>query len=318
MRSQLLNPDWQGTAVSTSNLSELELMLGDIAGASKTARDSVDYAKYSGILFQTQTSQAILADALHQEGKRAAAEKLFVKVKDMGIAIAHQSKTPCCPLLHSLTGFRYCDLLLAKPERIAWHKFISPYPLPSYQIFQAITQCSTVEQHSKQIFEWRNGEYWNPKGDSLLDKALDHLTPGRAALYATILDSPLILDTAISLVTEALNNLRQAGHQEYLTCGLLTHAWLRALTGLMNGPDSAQADLDEAWEIAERGPMPLFLADIHLHRAHLFGRADGVPYPWDSPQADLTEARTLIKKHSYWRRKDELEDAERASNTWPS
>ena len=35
---------------------------------------------------------------------------------------------------------------------------------------------------------------------------------------------------------------------------------------------SAQSDLDEAWEIAERGPMPLFLADIHLHRARLFGR----------------------------------------------
>jgi hypothetical protein len=31
-----------------------------------------------------------------------------------------------------------------------------------------------------------------------------------------------------------------------------------------------RSDLDEAWEIAERGPMPLFLADIHLHRARLF------------------------------------------------
>jgi len=31
-----------------------------------------------------------------------------------------------------------------------------------------------------------------------------------------------------------------------------------------------RSDLDEAWEIAERGPMPLSLADIHLHRARLF------------------------------------------------
>jgi hypothetical protein len=37
-------------------------------------------------------------------------------------------------------------------------------------------------------------------------------------------------------------------------------------------------------------------------------------YPWikGSPQADLTEARRLIEKHGYWRRRQELEDAERA------
>ena len=33
----------------------------------------------------------------------------------------------------------------------------------------------------------------------------------------------------------------------------------------------AREDLDEAHEIAERGPMRLHLADIHLHRARLFG-----------------------------------------------
>ena len=76
------------------------------------------------------------------------------------------------------------------------------------------------------------------------------------------------------------------------------------------GPESAQSDLDEAWEIAERGPMPLFLADIHLHRARLFFREAN--YPWESPQKDLAEARRLIEKCSYWRRKEELEDAELA------
>ena len=41
----------------------------------------------------------------------------------------------------------------------------------------------------------------------------------------------------------------------------------------------AQADLDEAWDIAERGPMRLHLADIHLHRARLFfGEQE---YPWN-------------------------------------
>jgi hypothetical protein len=70
-----------------------------------------------------------------------------------------------------------------------------------------------------------------------------------------------------------------------------------------------------AWEFAGRGPMPLFLADIHLHRARLFGLSNDRPenYPWTSPQHDLAEARRLIAKHGYWRRKEELEDAEAAA-----
>ena len=91
--------------------------------------------------------------------------------------------------------------------------------------------------------------------------------------------------------------------------GLLTRAWLRFLEGHRTDPERAQADLDDACEIAERGPMKLFLADIHLHRARLFFRE--AKYPWGSPAADLAAARELIEKCGYGRRKEELEDAER-------
>jgi hypothetical protein len=57
--------------------------------------------------------------------------------------------------------------------------------------------------------------------------------------------------------------------------------------------------------------MPLHLADIHLHRARLFFHE--TRYPWTSPQADLKEARRLIERCGYWRRKAELEDAENAA-----
>jgi len=33
-------------------------------------------------------------------------------------------------------------------------------------------------------------------------------------------------------------------------------------------------------------------------------------YPWESAEHDLAEARRLIEKHGYGRRKEELEDAE--------
>jgi hypothetical protein len=156
---------------------------------------------------------------------------------------------------------------------------------------------------------------------SLLDIALDQLTVGRAALYAAILEGLALdrLDSCRASLQRAVEGLRRAGTQEFLPLGLLTRAWLRCLTGAHTGPESARSDLNEAWEIAERGPMPLFMADIHLHRARLFGLSEDRPanYPWTSPQHDLAEARRLIEKHGYWRRKEELEDAEAAARAVP-
>ena len=71
---------------------------------------------------------------------------------------------------------------------------------------------------------------------------------------------------------------------------------MRALAG---DRDGVVTDLEEAREIAERGPMPLFLADVHLYRGRLFGDAEA-----------LVEARRLIEEHGYGRRREELEDAE--------
>jgi hypothetical protein len=150
-----------------------------------------------------------------------------------------------------------------------------------------------------------------------LDIALDHLTLGRAALYDAILEGRALdhFEPCRESLQHAVAGLRQAGTEDQLPLGLLTRAWLRFLTGPRTGPDSAQSDLNEAFEIAERGPMPLFLADIHLHRARLFGMSKDRPeiYPWESPQDDLAEARRLIEKHGYGRRKEELEDAESAA-----
>jgi hypothetical protein len=109
-------------------------------------------------------------------------------------------------------------------------------------------------------------------------------------------------------VAGAVHDLRRAGTLHYLPQGLLTRSWLRFLMGVLTGSESAQDDLDEAWEVVERGPMRLFMADIHLYRARLFFREK--EYPWESPEADLKAARKLIEQCGYWRRKEELEDAE--------
>ena len=103
------------------------------------------------------------------------------------------------------------------------------------------------------------------------------------------------------------NDLRRSGEQIWITGGLFFRAWLRVLEGNSEG---AQTDLNEAWEIAERGPMRLHMADIHLYRARLFHAVK--PYPWKSPQEDLAAAEKLINECGYHRRDEELADAKQA------
>jgi len=88
---------------------------------------------------------------------------------------------------------------------------------------------------------------------------------------------------------------------------LLPQSWLRFLNGNFDG---ARTALDEAWDIAERGPMRLHMADIHLYRARLFFREK--TYPWESPEADLVAAEKLINDCGYHRRDEELADAKLA------
>jgi len=152
------------------------------------------------------------------------------------------------------------------------------------------------------MFEWR------VPTDSLLTIGLDHLTLARAALYQAILSGRKPVDEH---VREAVDVLRRAGQQDYFCGALLTRALFHVVTGDFDG---ARDDLNEAYEIAERGPMKLHLADIHLHRARLFGLMATRPpaYPWTSPRADLDAAKRLIDECGYGRRRDELADAEAA------
>lgn len=165
---------------------------------------------------------------------------------------------------------------------------------------------------------------WRLPSDSLLDIGLDHLTLGRALLYESVVSAnasvtvptmsnqPLISPgSAQHHLDTAVHGLRRASQSNYLPLGLLSRAWLRFL---QDDRDGASIDLDEAWEIAERGPMRLHMADIHLYRARLFYAVK--PYPWDSPHADLAAARKRIEECGYWRRKEELEDAEAAAKNW--
>ena len=129
---------------------------------------------------------------------------------------------------------------------------------------------------------------------------------GRAALFEAILEGAS-LEPCDAAINHAVDRLQRTGRQPYCPPGFLTRAWLRYLE---KDADGARADLDEAWDIAERGPMRLHMADIHLYRARLFFREK--PYPWKSPQDDLAAAEKLTHDCGYHRRDQELADAKRA------
>jgi hypothetical protein len=134
------------------------------------------------------------------------------------------------------------------------------------------------------------------------------------ALYRALLEPLRPSSFDLRHAAPALDGIRKAGQMQFVPLALLTAALHAHLSG-----DAAAASraLAEAQQIAERGPMPLYLADVHLHRARLFGRMkEECGRMKIDPKAELAEARALIEKHGYWRRKEELEDAEAAAGNW--
>jgi hypothetical protein len=166
---------WANAAIRAGNLSELELTLGELAAAIADAGRAVDYADSGDGAFERLVTRAIHADALHHAGRRAEADALFEEAEQM-----QREREPEFPLLYSLQGFRYCDLLLGESERAAWRWTLGQ---PTAGSSPLLKSCHAISERTEKTLEWYG------TGARLLTIALDHLTLGRARLYAAILDS---------------------------------------------------------------------------------------------------------------------------------
>ncbi len=158
--------------------------------------------------------------------------------------------------------------------------------------------CRAVSQRAAQTLKWPQDD--NAHSSTI---ALDHLTLGRAALYAAILENCEFRISRFEFRVGLGREPASAAPARRTGFPLVSSPALGcAFSPARVGAESAQEDLDEAWEIAERGPMRLFMADIHLYRARLFGPISGKPkdeggieYPWNKnpdgsargPQDDL-------------------------------
>lgn len=290
---ELQAEDWCNAAVSASNLSELELAIGALDRAIDYGRQGVELADRCGDAYDRMAGRATAATALHQAGRWDEARALF------GAAETMQAETePQWPLLRSLWGFEYTDLLLAAAERCAWQAVLGSFVEASSRD-QALRACDDALRRSRQTLAWFDARY------ALLPKALDHLTALRASLYRELIvhgpESARIADAAQLAQDSAqtLTRLRQANDAIYLPQALLSCALFAATLGRQ--PAQARKHLREAELIASRGPMPICLADIQLCRARLFQDADA-----------LAKAAQLIARHAYARRLSELADARAA------
>jgi tetratricopeptide (TPR) repeat protein len=278
------NVNWKAVAVSASNLSELQLTLGDVAQAVESGARSSRYAAQSGDWQSRMINRTTHADALHQAGDTAAALALFREAEQL-----QQEHQPAYPRLYSLRGFRYCDLLLA--------------------------QGSTAEvlERAEYALEISTEQL------GLLSIALDQLTLGRAHLVGA---SPAgdsyeedrlqgkLLQQAGEWLDQAVAGLRVYGSLQHLPRGLLARAALHRHTR-----DFARArqDLQEVFDIADSSGMRLHLTDYHLEMARLLVAEAKTLTPTPLPEVEglqehTAKAEKLIEATGYHRRDKELTD----------
>ncbi|MDD5392523.1 MAG: hypothetical protein PHE17_05850 [Thiothrix sp.] len=239
--------NWKEAAIGASNLSELQLTLGDVAQAVESGARSSRYADQSGDMFLRMGFRATHADALHQAGDTAAALALFREAEQL-----QQERQPEFPRLYSLPGFRYCDLLLA--------------------------QGSTAEVLERAEYDldcWTN----HFRNGSLLDFSLPKLTLGRAHLQQLLPPSTSGRGAGgegLHWLEQAVAGLRAAGDAEMVALGLLARAALHRHTHEFT---RARQDLQKVFDIAEPSGMQLHLTDYHLEMARLLVAETLTPTP---------------------------------------
>jgi hypothetical protein len=107
------------------------------------------------------------------------------------------------------------------------------------------------------------------------------------------------LAQAAEQLDRAVAGLRRAGMEDHLPLGFLARAALRRFRADF---DEAAADLNEALEIAERGPMRLHECDAHLEWARLC-RDEG---DLAAARRHVARARELVNATGYGRREREV------------
>jgi TIR domain len=222
----------RNAAILASNRSSAELLLGNVSQALSSAAKSVEYSDLRGDGDWMMLSRTAYAAALHSAGERGQAEALFIDAEHRQTKIDSREA-----VLYSLRGYQFCDLLM---EKMSW--------------YQARSRAVIII----------NSGY---AAGALLDVALGTLAFARANISISVAEcAPDAIWFAQTAVADCLPTLQQARFEEYMPLGFLARSTFRRSVGDWDG---AARDLDEVEEIAEPGPMRLYLCDMALERARL-------------------------------------------------
>ena len=289
-------------------LCSVQMFMGNLPDALGTAQSEVEFGRNSILAWVKMTALSRLAEVktylgqLKEAGvdlKSAFAEfeadggGIEKLVHYFGAMVDNDSRTA---IIGSLC--RRCDFFLASGD--------------------FIETVSSAEAMQRLLGDFR-ADFWNHLHSGLIDLFIGEAKLGIAQQVA----SERTCDSKCErwdATAEAEIRLRNAlGH---FGAGARSYEMSRTLISLSrllhfreaHSPSAeplrrgqAEQYLNDAWDIASRGPMRLQMADIHLFRARLFFREN--PYPWESPNADLATAEKLINDCGYHRRDDEVADA---------
>lgn len=246
-------------------LSELSISEGDLLAAKRYASQALLLSQEHHDTFHEVISCAAIAVAERGSGDLAAARAWFEEAETV-----QSQRTGGLGTLSSLQGYEYCEFL---------------YDLAS--------RSNSPEEKQKNLQDLES------RARNCLKFGEDHnnqLIIGLAKLASSLV-SP-----SSPQLESAVTTLRRTGDLRFLPRALTLHALALFERGARK---EAATVLDEAQSLAERGPMPLLQADVHLCRARLF-----------RDRSALAEARRLIEKHGYHRRDGELADTEAAAAHW--
>ena len=298
LKIDISQSNWTNAALAAVNLSEIELLNGGVRPARMTAKEAVNFADRSDYEPAKIQSRSTLAGVRMAAGAYKRVEILLADAE-----ARHRELEPVHPFLYSVHGYRYCDLLLSKGE------------------------FGDARLRAARTLGWMRS------ANFVLDIALDELILGRADFGFALTQSPddltVARNNAVSandLLNQAIEGMRNAEAGNHAPQALLARAAFRRAVGDWDG---ARRDLDEVEEIAEPGPMRLYLCDCALERARValarreaFAPLNGLVTP--SPPApalpnaagaalllakarkELDVARKLIAECGYHRRDEEL------------
>jgi tetratricopeptide (TPR) repeat protein len=266
LEARIAMEDWENAAVAAGNLSGLYLTIGELLQALKYAQQSVQLADRSGDQSRRVMQRTALADAFYQAGQIAEAADVFREAEEI-----QKRDAPEYPVLYSLQGFRYCELLLGQGR------------------------VREVKDRAARALEWASLQKF------VLDIALDNLSLGCAWMLEAEPEYAPDMTRATEFLRRAVDGLRQAGAIEFIPRGLLARA---ALHRVKANHTRAERDLAEALRISTRCGMGLHLADCHLESARLQlaqGNRDKAREHWET-------AKKMIDRMGYHRRDRDVDE----------